>query len=148
MKMNPVVHFEMPAENQKRMSNFYTRAFGWQTKQLGAEMGEYVVVTTTESDENGPKKPGIINGGFFKKTKSTQYPSVVIAVDDIRAHMKKVAEAGGKMIGGQVPGEPDEIAPGRHRPRGRPARNRSPPGWARPPRRRGSISAGRTPATG
>ncbi len=109
MKMNPVVHFEMPAENQKRMSNFYTRAFGWQTKQLGAEMGEYVIVTTTESDENGPKKPGIINGGFFKKTKPSQYPSVVIAVDDIRAHMKKVEEAGGKVIGGQKPGEPDEI---------------------------------------
>ena len=44
---------------------------------------------------NGPKKPGIINGGFFKKTKPSQYPSVVIAVDDIRAHMKKVEEAGG-----------------------------------------------------
>jgi len=109
MKMNPVVHFEMPAENQKRMSNFYTRAFGWQTKQLGPEMGEYVIVTTTESDENGPKKPGIINGGFFKKTKPSQSPSVVIAVDDIRAHMKKVEEAGGKVIGGQKPGEPDEI---------------------------------------
>src|SRR5438270_11644650 len=106
--MNPVVHFELPAEDRKRLSNFHPRAFGWQNKQLGPEMGEYVVVTTTESDENGPKKPGMINGGFFKKTKSTQYPSVVIAVDDIRAHMKKVAEAGGKVIGGQKTGEPDE----------------------------------------
>jgi len=88
MKMHPVVHFEMPAEDRKRMSNFYARTFGWQTKQLGPEMGEYVIVTTTESDENGPKKPGIINGGFF---------------------MKKVEEAGGKVIGGQVPGQPDEI---------------------------------------
>lgn len=35
--MNPVVHFEMPAEDPKRMSGFYTRAFGWQTKQLGPE---------------------------------------------------------------------------------------------------------------
>ena len=100
--MNPVIHFEMPAEDKKRMANFYTRAFGWQTEQLGPEMGEYVVATTTEPDENGrPKKPGAINGGFFQKTddKPSQYPSVVIAVDDIKEHMRKVEEAGGKVIG-------------------------------------------------
>lgn len=99
--MNPVIHFEMPAEDKKRMSEFYTRAFGWQTKQLGPEMGEYVFVTTTESDDKGPKKPGAINGGFFQKTddKPSQYPSVVIHVDDIKEHMKKVEEAGGKVIG-------------------------------------------------
>lgn len=101
MRMNPVVHFEMPAEDKKRMTNFYARAFGWQTKQLGPEMGEYVVVTTTESDEKGPKKPGAINGGFFQKTddKPSQYPSIVIAVDDIKEHMKKIEEAGGKVLG-------------------------------------------------
>lgn len=32
MKMNPVVHFEMPAEDKKRMSKFYTKAFGWQLR--------------------------------------------------------------------------------------------------------------------
>lgn len=101
MKMNPVVHFEMPAENRKRMADFYARAFGWQTKQLGPEMGDYVVVTTTESDEKGPKKPGAINGGFFQKTddKPSQYPSVVIAVDNIKEHMKTIEEAGGKVLG-------------------------------------------------
>jgi predicted enzyme related to lactoylglutathione lyase len=66
--MNPVVHFEMPAEDRERMAEFYTRAFGWQTQMLGPEMGNYVVVTKTELDENGrPKKPGSINGGFFSK---------------------------------------------------------------------------------
>jgi predicted enzyme related to lactoylglutathione lyase len=55
-------------------------------------MGKYVVVTTTESDDRGPKKPGAINGGFFMKDESKpgQYPSVVIAVDDIDKAMKKV----------------------------------------------------------
>ncbi len=110
MRMNPVVHFELPAEDKKRMADFYTRAFGWQTKQLGPEMGEYVVVTTTESDENGPRRPGAINGGFFIKTKDNRYPSVVIAVDDIKKAMKGVEEAGGKVLGGSYkPGEPDDI---------------------------------------
>ncbi len=102
MKMNPVVHFEMPAENRKRMSDFYARTFGWKTEQLGPEMGDYVVVQTTEGDEKGhPKTPGQINGGFFQKAadKPMQYPSVVIAVEDIQQHMKKVTEAGGKVLG-------------------------------------------------
>lgn len=108
--MNPVVHFEMPYEDRERMADFYAKAFGWQAQMLGAEMGNYVVMHTTELDENRmPKKPGRINGGFFKKIKDNQYPSVVIAVDDIREVMKKVSDAGGKILGGQKPGEPDDI---------------------------------------
>lgn len=100
--MCPVVHFEMPAEDKKRMTEFYTKVFGWQTQQLGKEMGEYVVVTTTETDENRMvKAPGTINGGFYQKTedKLSQYPSIVIQVDDIQAHMKIVEDAGGKISG-------------------------------------------------
>ena len=99
--MNPVVHFEMPAENRQRMADFYTKSFGWKTQMLGKDMGNYVVATTTESDEEGPKKPGAINGGFYTKTEDmpAQYPSVVVAVDDIRESMKKVAQAGGKVLG-------------------------------------------------
>jgi len=101
MKMNPVVHFEMPAEDRKRMADFYTNVFGWKTQMLGPEMGNYVLATTTESDEKGPKKPGAINGGFFPKAddKPAQYPSVVILVEDIKEHMKKVEKAGGKVLG-------------------------------------------------
>jgi hypothetical protein len=74
---------------------------------LGPEMGDYVLATTTESDEKGrPKTPGAINGGFFPKSddKPAQYPSVVIAVEDIKEHMRNVEEAGGKVLG-----EPSDI---------------------------------------
>jgi predicted enzyme related to lactoylglutathione lyase len=104
--MNPVVHFELPAENRQRMADFYSKTFGWQTRMLGKDMGNYVIATTTESDEKGPKKPGAINGGFFTKTDDmpAQYPSVVVAVDDINESMKKVMKSGGKVLG-----EPMEI---------------------------------------
>jgi uncharacterized protein len=100
-KMSSVVHFEMPYDDRERMAQFYQNAFGWQTRMLGAEMGNYVLATTTETDESGPKKPGAINGGFFPKKPDwpAQHPSVVIAVDDIQAAMKKVAAAGGKVQG-------------------------------------------------
>jgi predicted enzyme related to lactoylglutathione lyase len=100
--MDPVVHFEMPAEDRKRMANFYTSVFGWKTELLGEDMGNYVLATTTETDEKGfPKRPGAINGGFFQKTddKPSQYPSVVIAVGDVRGQMKNVESAGGKVLG-------------------------------------------------
>jgi predicted enzyme related to lactoylglutathione lyase len=103
--MNPVVHFEMPAVDRERMAKFYANVFGWQTQMMGEEMGNYVVVSTTESDETGrPKMPGAINGGFFMKSAANPVPSVVISVDDIKAHSKKVSAAGGKVMG-----EPVEI---------------------------------------
>jgi len=97
----------MPAENRNRMADFYTKVFGWKTQQLGEDMGHYVLVATTETDENGrPKKPGTINGGFFQKTDNmpAQYPSIVIAVEDVKKHAKDVEKAGGKVLG-----EPMEI---------------------------------------
>jgi predicted enzyme related to lactoylglutathione lyase len=104
--MNSVVHFEMPYDDRERMAKFYESAFGWQTRMYGEEMGHYVLATTTDSDENGPKKSGAINGGFFQKKPDwpMQYPSVVIAVDDITESIKKVTDAGGKLLG-----EPMEI---------------------------------------
>ena len=114
-KMNPVVHFEMPADDKKRMAEFYTNVFGWKIQQLGHEMGEYMVVSTSETDEKTmrPKEPGMINGGFYQKTDDmvSNHPSVVIAVEDIRESMKKVADAGGKILGGDPkrPGEPGDI---------------------------------------
>ena len=110
-KMNPVVHFEMPAEDRTRMTNFYSGVFGWKAQQLGPEMGNYVIVKTTETGENGfPKNPGIINGGLFDKTPDNKVTSVVIAVDDIREAMKAVEAAGGTILGGSFKaGEPDDI---------------------------------------
>jgi predicted enzyme related to lactoylglutathione lyase len=74
---------------------------------LGEDMGNYVLATTTETDDKrGPKKPGSINGGFFPKKPDwpAQYPSIVIAVGNIKEAMKKVTGAGGKVLG-----EPMEI---------------------------------------
>jgi uncharacterized protein len=100
--MNPVVHFEMPYENSDRAAAFYTAAFGWKPQMLGAEMGNYLVMQTTETDENGMvKTPGAINGGMYKKPEDPmgQAPSVVISVDDINAAIEKVRAAGGTVHG-------------------------------------------------
>lgn len=101
IKMNPVVHFQMPYDDRERMARFYETSFGWRTQMLGEEMGNYVLATTTESDESGPKTPGQINGGFCQKCaeRPDHHPSVVIAVEDIHAAMARVTEAGGTVLG-------------------------------------------------
>ncbi len=106
--MNPVVHFEIPSSNNQEMCDFYSTVFGWQTEQYGEEMGNYVVVKTTESDEqtSRPKEPGSINGGLYQKDPSNpdHQPTVVIAVDDIKEHMEKITAAGCEIVNG-----PDDI---------------------------------------
>jgi predicted enzyme related to lactoylglutathione lyase len=104
--MDAVVHFEMPYDDAGRVVAFYKSAFGWNTEQMGPEMGNYVLATTTATDARGPTTPGAINGGFFQRSADmpAQYPSVVISVGDIQASMQKVRQAGGTVLG-----EPMEI---------------------------------------
>jgi predicted enzyme related to lactoylglutathione lyase len=105
MSNNPVVHFEMPYENAERLQAFYRSVFGWQMNALGAEMGNYVLAGTTETDaKNMVTAPGTINGGFAPKSDMYNKPNVVIAVKDIAAAMQSVTGAGGT-----VHGEPIEI---------------------------------------
>ena len=104
--MNPVVHFEMPYTNPNRIARFYESAFGWKTQLLGEEMGNYIIVTTAETDVKPGAPAGAINGGLFpsKPDWPAQYPSIVIGVEDIHDSMRAVASAGGEVLG-----EPMEI---------------------------------------
>jgi predicted enzyme related to lactoylglutathione lyase len=104
MPMNPVVHFEMPYDDGARAAGFYEKAFGWQMKPLGGDMGSYVLATTTETGQAGPTTPGAINGGLFPRKADwpAQYPSVIIAVEDIAQAMANVRQAAGTVLGEPV----------------------------------------------
>ncbi|HEV2412733.1 MAG TPA: VOC family protein [Candidatus Saccharimonadales bacterium] len=98
---NPVVHFEMPYKDAKRVAKFYKAAFGWNMDDSGKDMGDYVTAETTKTENGRPVAPGTINGGFFpiKPDWPAQVPSVVIAVKDIEAAMRDVKKAGGEILG-------------------------------------------------
>jgi len=99
--MNPVVHFEMPYDDSARAAQFYRAAFDWRMDALGADMSDYLLATTTETDAAGPINPGAINGGLFPRKPGWpgQHPSVVIAVEDIAVAMARVRAAGGEVYG-------------------------------------------------
>lgn len=104
--MNSVVHFAMPYDDRLRIARFYETAFGWRTQALGEDMGRYVLATTSDTGDSGTARPGAIDGGFFARNPDgpAQHPSVVIAVDNVRAAMPRVLQAGGRVLG-----EPMEI---------------------------------------
>lgn len=105
MKKHPVVHFELPCKDRERVKKFYSEALGWDMRQMGEEYGNYIMAITTETEmKDGmerPKEPGAINGGVFKSTDDpiSQYPSFVVATDDIEASIKSVIDAGGTQSG-------------------------------------------------
>lgn len=107
MEKNPVVHFEMPYKDAKRVSEFYSKAFGWSMNESGEEMSHYVVAHTAETDENQMvKTPGTINGGFYdlNQSQASKEPSVVISVADVKKAVEDIKAAGGEIIA-----EPQDI---------------------------------------
>lgn len=102
-KMSPVVHFEMPTKDKKRVRKFYEGAFGWKMQQLGPEMGDYILATTSPVDKKGMhKNPGAINGGFYQAGSYGTVPHLVISVDNLKKHIGIVKKAGGKTLGKQM----------------------------------------------
>lgn len=99
--MDPVVHFELPYDDRERIARFYQSAFGWELQMLGEEMGHYVIAITATKDVKADAPAGAIGGGFFQRKADwpAQYPSVVIAVDNIESSMDKVRAAGGQVLG-------------------------------------------------
>lgn len=112
--MDPVCHFELPYDDAARIMRFYGDVFGWKVQKLGEEMGNYVLAETADTDVKGAAHKGAIGGGFFPRKPDwpAQYPSVVIAVRDVRAAMMKIAGAGGQVLGEPmaIPGVGDYVS--------------------------------------
>ncbi len=103
---DPVVHFEMPYEDKDRMVTFYEAVFGWEMTKLGSDMMDYVLAKTAQANVKHDSAykdvaRGTIGGGFFPKKPDwpAQYPSVVIAVEDIKESIELINTNGGKVLG-------------------------------------------------
>jgi uncharacterized protein len=98
IKMNGVVHFEIPFDDKDKCKEFYEKVFGWQMQEM-PEMN-YVMARTGETDDKQmPKDVGVINGGMYKRDESSaKSPVLVINVPSADEHVKKVEEAGGKIF--------------------------------------------------
>ena len=100
---NPIVHFEIPADDVARAQTFYQNVFGWKIKQFPMPAGapEYYGVTTRKEGEAG------INGGLMKRNMPGQPFANYIAVKSIDDFVGKIQTNGGSVV---MPKQ--EIAPG------------------------------------
>ena len=96
--MDKVVHFEIPYDDAKRATDFYAKVFGWKINAV-PEMNYHIVHTVEVDEQNMPKEKGAINGGMYKRDKnSSKTPVLVINVGSVDIHLKKIKEAGGKIL--------------------------------------------------
>lgn len=96
-----VVHFEIPADDPERAQAFYRSAFGWGINAMPDL--SYALLTTTATDENGPREPGAINGGMLRREPPVTTPVVTIEVDDIDEALDTVSRLGGSTVRGKQP---------------------------------------------
>ncbi len=99
--MNPVVHFELPYMDAKRISKFYANSFGWKITDLGEQSGNYILAQTAETDAKPGFPAGSIDGGFYpvKPDWPSQFPSIVIGVENISESISLIIQNGGTVLG-------------------------------------------------
>ena len=86
----PVVHWELWSKDPQRVSDFYTKAFGWTVKPI-PQMNYWLAETGGQ---------GGINGGIMKP-KEGPWPGnmcLYIDVPKLGPAIEKVKQAGGKVV--------------------------------------------------
>lgn len=89
--MSKVIHFEIPAEDPKRVADFYSEVFAWEIKQYEDE--DYWLVMA------GPKEEKYgINGAIYKKGEHSAMMNT-ISVENLERYIEMVKQAGGEILG-------------------------------------------------
>jgi predicted enzyme related to lactoylglutathione lyase len=87
---NPILHFEIPADDLERARKFYTSIFGWKISDPWKM--EYFMVETRDHHGDG------INGGMMKRRAPGQPFTNYIAVDEINDILAQVTAGGGVAV--------------------------------------------------
>ncbi|OGD91294.1 hypothetical protein A3D07_01375 [Candidatus Curtissbacteria bacterium RIFCSPHIGHO2_02_FULL_42_15] len=102
---NKVIHFEIAVSDFERAKKFYSSLFDWKFLTWVEGETDYVLIQTVGTDDKGmPQEPGAINGGMFKRPSKRAEGEgenafvCTVEVEDIDETLKKVEDAGGKVI--------------------------------------------------
>ncbi len=94
--MPKVIHFEIPADNPERAVTFYEKVFGWKIEKWQGSVPYWTIIS--QDDEEG------ISGAIHEKGNFKTVVNI-ISVPSIDEFLKKITQAGGKIImpKGEVP---------------------------------------------
>lgn len=91
-----VIHFEIPAENVKKLTEFYSKLFGWRIERMPGPT-EYFGIETVPINAKGElARPGV-NGGIMKRQSAEHKPVNYIAVESVDEYMNKIEKLGGRI---------------------------------------------------
>ena len=98
-----ITHFEIPADEIERATEFYGKLFGWEFDNVGSdEMEYYLVKTVPINDEGRPTEQGV-NGGMCKRMAPEQTPINYINIESVDEYMEKVKQLGGQVVLPKMP---------------------------------------------
>ena len=92
-----VIHFEIPADDVKKLGNFYAKLFGWKIIKMPGPT-EYWGIQTVPVDEKGMLLRNGVNGGIMKRQNPEHKPVNYIAVESVDEYIKKIEELGGMVV--------------------------------------------------
>jgi uncharacterized protein len=85
---NPIVHWELNADDAKGAQDFYSKLFDWHV-DASNPMGYGLVDSHTE---NG------INGGIHHAAEMPKGVTIYVEVDDLQGYLDKAVGMGGKVV--------------------------------------------------
>ncbi|MEK6984837.1 MAG: VOC family protein [Candidatus Thermoplasmatota archaeon] len=95
--MDPVVHFELPADDMERAMKFYGQTFGWELNRPPGIGFAFAKTTAIDPKTFAPKEPARINGSLLTRQSVLQHPVVTIKVADLDAALAKAQANGAKV---------------------------------------------------
>ena len=101
-----IVHFEIPANNPEKLSEFYKNLFGWKIEKMSmGDMDYWMIETRAGTAQNMEKAQTTAgtNGGMMKKMDATQRPVNYVMVESVDDFSKKIQSLGGKIIVPKTP---------------------------------------------
>jgi len=102
-----VVHFEIPANNPEKLSEFYKTLFEWKVEKMSmGTMGDYWIFETragTAKDREKNQNTAGVNGGMMKRVSPGQQVTNYMMVESVDDYIKKVQQLGGKIITPKTP---------------------------------------------
>ena len=94
-----IIHFEIPADNPERLSEFYKNLFGWNIQKMSmGEAGDYWTIETragTAQNMDKAMNTAGVNGGMMKKMNANQRPLNYVVVESVDEFSKKIQDLGG-----------------------------------------------------
>ncbi|HYA58353.1 MAG TPA: VOC family protein [Thermoplasmata archaeon] len=99
MVVKTIVHFEIPATDVERLSDFYRKVFGWEFEKVEMPGMSYWLIRT------GPQGKSV-GGGMYQRSDPAERPRNFVAVEKIDPAIETFKAAGGSEVVGkmEVPG--------------------------------------------